>query len=83
MQDLTVTTMEGLRQALQDLHIPNWAYALQEVEDNRLCVLHNGASWEVFFLEKGQRFDEQTFFDAAEACRYVLDNLTRSFLKGV
>jgi hypothetical protein len=31
--------------------------------------------WAVYYTERGERFDEQTFETEDEACRYILDHL--------
>jgi hypothetical protein len=34
--------------------------------------------WNVFFIERGQRYDEKIFYKEEEACRYIYEKLKHS-----
>jgi hypothetical protein len=50
-------------------------YSFESKKHEALCLLANGQSWHVFLSERGQRYDEQVFSNADDACVSFLKRL--------
>ena len=41
-------------------------------DDNKFCIWYNGREWEVFFFERGNKFELKKFSDEVRACKYFV-----------
>jgi len=67
---------EQLRELLIANSIRPACYELDGRRADMAYVLERkNSKWAVYYTERGQRFDEQTFEGEDEACRYIRDQL--------
>lgn len=50
-------------------------YSLDGERHEALCLLTHGRKWQVFFSERGDRYEEFTFGGEDEACVYFMKRL--------
>ena len=62
-----------LKQILQLEGFDPRVYSLEGgLANDRLCLVHEGGRWCVYYTERGVRFDEQWFDSEDEACKRML-----------
>lgn len=65
--------------------VPETLYCLEGgLPNDRVCLEKNSIGWQVYYSERGQKYDERLFFTEEEACNYlymwvkkVLDHMKR------
>jgi len=67
-----------LEQELKQLGVPQWMYFLEhDGLPNEAYCLAKKESWEVYYSERGRKFDLQCFSTETEACEYLLKKLRK------
>lgn len=65
-----------LRETLDADGIRPDAYSLEGgLYEDRLCIDEDYGVWEVYYVERGKRWNQRRFDTEDEACRYLLDLL--------
>lgn len=63
-----------LERRLHEMNIDMNCYSLNgELKPDALIIYENYSKWEVFFYEKGSRFNEKIFYSENDACNYLLN----------
>ncbi|WP_052250323.1 hypothetical protein [Enterobacter sp. Bisph1] len=70
---------EAVKKALHDLQVPPDSYAIDEVKDETLCLLFDGALWCVFYSERGNRSEPEYFTYEQDACEGFLARIRNGF----
>ena len=65
-----------LSQKLRDKNVPKWWYHLDVIEYNdNFSLRQTETLWEVFFGERGIKYDLKTFDTEEDACEYLYGQL--------
>lgn len=68
-----------LQNELYKLNIPRDSYSIDGVEDEALCLIHDGGLWRVFYNEHGKRTEVEFFTTESDACQSFLARITKWF----
>lgn len=69
-----------LERRLDEMKIEKNSYSLNgELKPNALIIYKNYSKWEVFFYEKGSRFNEKIFYSENDACNYLLNYFINNY----
>ena len=64
-----------LVRVLESTDFPKDSCSIDEVSDESLCLIHEGKTWRIFYSERGQRTEERSYPDEAEACSEFFERL--------
>lgn len=67
-----------LEQKLESANISTELYNLSGsgLRDQKFCLEETDMGWEVYYSERGLKFDRQLFSQESEACQELFDRLT-------
>jgi hypothetical protein len=69
-----------LAQILKRMDIRNDSYDLRGgLPNEAMCLNKNGQAWEVYYSERGQKSNLQSFNSEDVACKYLLGTLVSMF----
>ena len=71
-------TIKELNDYLSNSRVPTSEYAINPVgfPDEKLCIVElEDGTWQVFFSERGRKFDVMDFNSEADACDYFAREL--------
>lgn len=67
-----------LKNELDKLNIPQNAYCLTGgLPNESYCIALNNNNWEVYYSERGNKFDLKLFENESSACEYFLSVMKR------
>ena len=74
---------ELLKEKLDFMGVPGSSYSINSVEyPNEAYVLfYNGAEWEVYYSEKGEKRGLKKFVKEADACKHFLNQMVREVVR--
>lgn len=67
----------ALQRSLASIGVPSDSHCLHGDSDEALCLDENHGRWSAYYLEKGQRTDEQTFATEDAACEAFLTRIRK------
>ena len=70
-------TILELKKVLDENNIPRNLYNLEMsgLKDQRICVEKTENGWNVYYSERGQKFDLKRYFSEHDACMDLLQRL--------
>lgn len=68
---------KDLLHALASLHAPQDSYCVGNDKDEALCIVENYGRWSVYYSERGQRTEDQSFDSEEAACDVFLNRLRK------
>lgn len=77
-------SVELLQKYLTDLGYPASSYSIGEptaVQDSIWCLANEGEQWNVFFSERGSRWDSESFNSEKVACMFMLGIFSQKFIE--
>ena len=68
-----------LKQALNAKNVPAYYYNIDEIGeiDQRVCLEYIDSKWNVYYSERGKKFDLSIFDSEEEACQNLYDRLVK------
>lgn len=68
-----------LRRKLMSVGVPSNAYSLEGgLPSEAYCLNRNGAAWEVYYSERGEKTGLRTFDNESEACEYLYRTMVQT-----
>ena len=66
-----------LYKKLEENNVPKDCYNLTGtgLKDQKMCLINKGEIWQVYYSERGQKFDYKEFITEKEACEEIYKRL--------
>lgn len=74
-------SVELLQSYLDKLGFSERDYAIGRDDEDKLCMVHEGDEWIVFFSERGSRWDDVSFSSEKVACMYFLGLFAQRYIE--
>ena len=70
-------TILELKKTLDENNVPRNLYNLEKsgLKDQRVCLENTENGWNVYYSERGQKFDLEKYFNEHDACMDLLQRL--------